>query len=1155
MYRLGVLALGQEVYAVHEITERGYKRVDITQPTALFQTQPELVLYSRVQTRGRIFYKGDSKFYDEYKLCLYGLDTVRGEKTVEKEWTEQGYTTTTITVNEKEQIRAKVSTVNGQTTAVEYSSPTRVLSLDVAATVYDVKVPPLDFKYYDELNVTEMSDHDTSIPYFPLSVLRKRYDIAHLDAEDFVVADTVEEATARLNRWAKADAPIKGFDTETTGTEVHMVGKDHLVGIILAYSEHESTYFPFGHVSGLDNLPRTFLDKLMKIVIRQQDRLVAHNKKFDQQVMRKEGYNLRIKHDTMILSIILNSVLIKGAHALKELILKLNGKYYLELTDIFTSPKLIDFSVLPKDIVRAYACPDGSNVIALFNDLIKKLPKFQYPLYEYECRLADIIVDHEYYGMRVDVKKFARNCENNNYVLDMLLKSFRMLTHEDGNISSSAVLGNLLYNKMGCPILSRTKTGKPSTSSAAVNKLASQKAEKVGHMQTDLIDKFGRVVISAEKLNNSKYPALLILSKYKEYIKRKTAFYARFERTMQTGRIFFWVNQNGAASGRQSSPMHQLPPELKDVILSDSDDHDLSGPDYSQIELRIIAWLAGEKDLVAKCCDPSNDIHRIIDSLISGLPMWAITSKMRSAHKRRNFGVVYLISEYGLAGQNYGPGYSTEQVKEAKQQLDDFYNRFKRIKRFIRQNGEFVSKNYYMQTSILGRRRHFPELARADLTSRQRSSYVRQANNMPVQGTAADLMKIALVNMQEFIEAKGWDKVVNGYPLVRLMLSIHDEVLISHHKSIPYEEIMEMIKVCMEVKFEDAPPFFSSPAKMSSWGDHTNDAIVVPVQLRDKLIADYNKTKKSVFKRSYFKLNIDDQTVVAIEKDAQTYITSSVVKKYLDKVEFKYMYGDWHTELTQEERVDALTRYVDSGFTEYSSENYLDVLNSYRDGELRDYMQSLIDEYGEDVKALSDHVRHPTLTHDLIDKASKEIKNKEKSIGQDLTQEECIYIATEKYLKELHKDNTAKSTAVSEPLTMIAREDEDRHEKFFEESEALVNFDQDGNIVFQSAEDEMDYSDDISVYDDEEFIEEMCEGKVILVWETAYEYVVDCSNVDAAGANKVLAYIHSHSVPDGFYGVSMLYANQILDTKMRVEDLDKVELSNMIVQLQGGVLV
>ena len=138
---------------------------------------------------------------------------------------------------------------------------------------------------------------------------------------------------------------------------------------------------------------------------------------------------------------------------------------------------------------------------------------------------------------------------------------------------------------------------------------------------------------------------------------------------------------------------------------------------------------------------------------------------------------------------------------------------------------------------------------------------------------------------------------------------------------------------------------------------------------------------------------------------------------------------------------------------------------------------------------------------------------------------------------------------------MIAREDDDRHEKFFEESEALVNFDKDGNIVFQSAEDEMDYDDDISVYDDEEFIEEMCEGKVILVWETAYEYVVDCSNVDADGANKVLAYIHSHSAKDGFYGVSLLYANQILDTKMRVEDLDKVELSNMIIQLQGGVSV
>ena len=87
---------------------------------------------------------------------------------------------------------------------------------------------------------------------------------------------------------------------------------------------------------------------------------------------------------------------------------------------------------------------------------------------------------------------------------------------------------------------------------------------------------------------------MLILSKYKEYIKLKTAFYARFERTMTTGRVFFWINQWGAATGRQSSPMHQLPPDLKDCILSDSDDKDFWGPDYSQVELRMIAYLAGE---------------------------------------------------------------------------------------------------------------------------------------------------------------------------------------------------------------------------------------------------------------------------------------------------------------------------------------------------------------------------------------------------------------------------------------------------------------------------------------------------------------------------------------------------------------------------------
>ena len=258
-----------------------------------------------------------------------------------------------------------------------------------------------------------------------------------------------------------------------------------------------------------------------------------------------------------------------------------------------------------------------------------------------------------------------KNLENCDYTMNMLLQAFRAITGVDGNINSTEVLSNLIFGKMSCPVLVRTKTGKPSTGAASIKKLASIKleGERKNCIEGDLCDLNGRPVVKAKDLNNAKYPALVILEKYRVYNKLRTAFYSRFERTKRSGRVFFWVNQNGATSGRQSSPMHQLPPELKDIILSDSPEHDMWDPDYSQIELRMIAFLAGEKELIELCKDPENDIHRAIGSLISNKEMWQISSEERKVGKRRNFGVVYMISAYGLAAQIAGAGYSKKDVE------------------------------------------------------------------------------------------------------------------------------------------------------------------------------------------------------------------------------------------------------------------------------------------------------------------------------------------------------------------------------------------------------------------------------------------------------------------------------------------------------------
>ena len=722
-----------------------------------------------------------------------------------------------------------------------------------------------------------------------------------------MVADTLEVARQRLKEWIDADEEVKGFDTETTGLDVSIYGEDKLVGIILGENERKATYFPFRHTSGLDNLPIEFLNEMMPAVIAQQSILVAHNKKFDRQVMLKEGFDILIKWDTLWGSMILNPVMGKGIHDEKSLIDEMEHKRYLELVDIFISKSDINFAILPKKLVELYACPDGYNVIKLWKDQRVKIPENQRKLWELENDLADVCADMEYYGIRVDVKKYEEQYKNCNYIIEQLLDAFRTLTHEDGNINSNDVLSNLIYNKMHCPVVKRTKTGAPSTSTAVVKMLGKKKAKEAHNITQDLVDLNGKTIISAKELSESAYPAMLILAKYKEYNKLKTAFYARFERTMSTGRVFFWINQWGAQTGRQSSPMHQLPPDLKDCILSDSDQKDFWGPDYSQVELRMIAYLAGEKDLIELAKNPDNDIHRIIGSLISGLEMWQITPEMRSQGKRRNFGVVYLISAMGLAAQMFGPAFNKENVKFCQQQLDDFYHSFKRIDRYIKHNGALVQQQGYMETKWFHRVRLFPDIFDPNIEPRRKASILRMSNNVPVQGTSADLMKLAEVQMYKWIRARGWNELAeDGFPKVRMMLSIHDELIISSDRSIPYEEIITMITKCMDIPVKGAPPFFVQPALMDNWGGHSDDACAMPIRLRDKLIEDYIRTGVSV-------INHDNYLQVLDNFRAQT------LHDYMNDLIRKY------------------------------GPDYTDVGNHVRDGALT---FQLLDLYGKEIKAM-----------------------------------------------------------------------------------------------------------------------------------------------------------------------------------------------------------
>ena len=1052
-------------YNFFEVEEQNFYRFDITTQGAEFHTDVEAIIYSLVR-RKKTYTYGDDTIHKEYTKFMRDVGFIRGKTSKTSYWDNGKFYQKIIRTDEKAGFLQESILENGQIYSVTTQYDGYTCAVSTVSMVYGVKLEPMNFFEYEEVGLVSKNASKITTPYYPMSLLRAKYDIDHLDGENFYVAHNDEEALNFIKLFRESKYPLRGFDTETTGTDISLAGTDELTGVILAWSPHDAVYIPF-RMKTMENVSMSILKDVVDAVNDLSDITVAHNKKFDKQVLMKEGYKIRVKWDTMLLSFIINPVIEKGAHALKELVLRMNGKVYLELHNIFVSDKLIDFSILPEDIVKAYACPDGTNVIQLFEYLMKDLPMDNYKLFEYECDLAELKAEQEYYGMRVDVEKYMKQYENCNYIIEELLKAFRVMTRITGNVNSSETLRDLIYNKMRCKVWTRTKTGQPSTSSATIEKLSHIKADTPHAITQDIVDLNGNVVIKAKDLSEAKYPSLLILSKYKKYIKLKTAFYSRFERTMKTGRVFFWINQNGAASGRQSSPMHQLPPELKDVMISDTDDHAFWGPDYSQVELRMIAYLAGETELIELCKDWHNDIHRAVGSLISNKEMWAITPEERSIGKRRNFGVVYLISEYGLAGQIMGPGYTKEDVKFCKHQLDEFYNRFKRIKRYLAVNRVKVQERGYMETDILKRRRYFKQIFDPDITNKKRASLIRQANNMPVQGTAADLLKISEVNMYKFIQSKGWDKLdENGFPYVRPMLSIHDEIIISAHKSIPCEEIVRMIKVCMEIELDGAPPFFVQPAYMENWGQHDDDSVPMPIGLRDEIIEEYERT----------------------------------------------------------------------GVSKLTYENYADTLNNYRDKQLKDYMENLIRTYGADYKEVGQHVRHPSLTFDLLDRYKKDLK------GKDLSHEESIVEACKLYLEQRagNYDELEDTT----PVTVHG----DR-EKFFEEIEETVNFDEYGEVVFFDGEEDEDVNV-TSIYDDEKFIDYITEGKEYRVWEIADAIMVDMSGLETNEANTILADVYKYKQEGGFFKVMFLYGGRTLTPGLYVEDLPIDEISDKILDFE-----
>lgn len=932
MFKVGLLKTGGKNYYVYEVSNRKYYRLDICNEGTQFHVDPDNILYS-VYRKKKEFVYGDVELKNKLDEIIRLVGNSRAETESESKWENGKFITIQSKIDKANDIVSEIVKENNIPVKETLKYKEEVLAMQTAKDIADMDMEPLNAHQYVSSQIEKSYKQD--ILFNDLGILKSRFNLQHLLARDYKTITDLSEAQAYLLKIveaAKAGKRKIGVDTETTGTDMNYFGKDRITGVVVSIGKDESRYFPFGH-DEFENLPMWFFHKLMETLISVQEESGGHNIKFEHKVAYKYGHDWCIRHDSFEASIINDPRVQRGIHALKTLESKLDGRKYLEFDDIFIGEP--NFAKLPKDLATIYACPDPDGTINVLEDQLDIMDKNslnQNFIYRIECELANLKAEQEYWGFRIDHEGFIKGLDNCEYVVNSLENLIKQLSGKsDFNINSHEQMANHLYNELHCPIVSRTSNGKPGTGKKAIVKLAHIKRkdnDKVVRAVHDFIDKEGNVVVAAKDLNEARYPICVLLLAYTKYNKLLTGFYNRLLKSSTSQfkvdvlpngrrrvkyveedgkrcvRFFFWINANGTESGRQSSTMHTMPPTIKEFFLPDSEDHEMLAADYNQVEMRVLSSLAGEEDLKELCSNPDNDIHRVIGSLITGEEIWEISEEERKKDKPRNFGVVYGISASGLAEQMYGAMPKKEEIAECNVSIMKFFQRFNKIQMFIDNNERKIRENGEIFT-MWNRVRRFPQMFDETIDNKKRAALVRQGNNMPVQGTAADIMKLAEVKYYRYIKKKGWDKLVDTpqgkYPLVRIMLSVHDEVEISRHKSIPIEEVLEMQRECQEIKLKDFAPLFANPAVIGTWADGKEDKYEIPRGLRDKLIEDYKRTGKSAF---------PPNTLV---KDAM----AKMIKDFLNE-------------------------------------------------ELIDYMESMIAKHGDNPDELYLHIKHPKLTHSLI---------------------------------------------------------------------------------------------------------------------------------------------------------------------------------------------
>ncbi|MBL0571755.1 DNA polymerase I [Aeromonas hydrophila] len=554
-------------------------------------------------------------------------------------------------------------------------------------------------------------------------------------------------------------APLFAFDTETTSLD-YMEAR--VVGVSFAIEPGKAAYVPFGHdyLGAPVQLTEAVVLGKLKPLLEDPARLkVGQNLKYDRNVLLNHGIELQgIAYDTMLESYVLNST--ASRHDMDSLARKYLNAETISFEDIAgKGVKQLTFNQIELEQAAPYAAEDADITLRLHQALWGKLsaePGLAKVFSEIELPLLPVLARMERLGTTIEPKLLHQQSQEIEVRLAELEKQAHELAGQEFNLSSPKQLGEILFTKLGLPIIKKTPKGAPST------------AEEV----------------LAELAETYELPRLLM--EHRGLAKLKSTYTDKLPLMIkpQTGRVHTSYHQAVAATGRLSS----TDPNLQNIPVRNEQGrrirqafipcagYKLVAADYSQIELRIMAHLSGDKGLLTAFAE-GKDIHKATAAEVFGVALDAVTSDMRRSAKAINFGLIYGMSAFGLAKQ-LGIGRA-----EAQKYMDLYFERYPGVLEYMERTRQQAEAQGYVET-LFGRRLYLPDIKSRNAGLRKAAE--RAAINAPMQGTAADIIKRAMINVD------GWIRGIEDQS-IRMLMQVHDELVFEIREE-KLEEYIAIIK-------------------------------------------------------------------------------------------------------------------------------------------------------------------------------------------------------------------------------------------------------------------------------------------------------------------------------------------------------------------------